>query len=186
MLKVTIKQATPWSRALDAARFTVNKEMLHKEPSDTWKKSMLLAEHSPIRLVEYDIIIEDLTNESMGHLVRHHAGLEKFVATLRDDRSGIDPIKVTYLTPRKILLSCNTQALINISRKRLCNKAHRDTIIVWNAVKKEMEKVDPIMADAMVRECVYRGFCPEPASCNFDKTSVFLTNLMNYRNGRKD
>ena len=58
-MKIEIKQITPWSRALDAARWTVNKDLTGKEPSDAWKSKMLIAEHSPIRLVEYDIFIKD-------------------------------------------------------------------------------------------------------------------------------
>ena len=54
-MTVEVTQETSWKRALDAARFTVGKEPLDKEPSDVWKANMLLAEHSPIRLVEFDI-----------------------------------------------------------------------------------------------------------------------------------
>ena len=53
-------QATTWKRALRAARVTVGKKDLDKEPSDTWKARMLLAEHSPIRLVEFDVRIENI------------------------------------------------------------------------------------------------------------------------------
>ena len=53
MIKVTrLNAVTSWSRALNAARRTVGKSALKKEPSDSWKAKMLLAEHSPIRLVE--------------------------------------------------------------------------------------------------------------------------------------
>lgn len=53
-------QATSWKRALRAARVTVGKKDLDKEPSDTWKARMLLAEHSPIRLVEFDVRVENI------------------------------------------------------------------------------------------------------------------------------
>ena len=52
--------ATSWKRALNAARKTVGKQPLNKEPSDGWKAWMLLAEHSPIRLVEYDLSFEKI------------------------------------------------------------------------------------------------------------------------------
>lgn len=52
--------ATSWKRALNAARKTVGKPPLDKEPSDGWKAWMLLAEHSPIRLVEYDLSFEKI------------------------------------------------------------------------------------------------------------------------------
>ena len=53
-------QATSWKRALRAARATVGKTDTDKEPSDTWKAKMLLAEHSPIRLVEFDVRVENI------------------------------------------------------------------------------------------------------------------------------
>lgn len=52
-MTVEVIQETPWKRALNAARRTVGKAPLDKEPSDKWKDSILFAEHSPIRLVEY-------------------------------------------------------------------------------------------------------------------------------------
>lgn len=61
MINITrVFQATPWKRALRAARRTVGKPDLDKEPSDGWKARMLLAEHSPIRLVEFDVSIEGI------------------------------------------------------------------------------------------------------------------------------
>ena len=48
---VTVTQETSWKRALNAARRTIGKEPLDKEPSKSWKAKILLAEHSPIKLV---------------------------------------------------------------------------------------------------------------------------------------
>jgi hypothetical protein len=53
-------QATTWKRALRAARVTVGKADTDKEPSDLWKARLLLAEHSPIRLVEFDVRVENI------------------------------------------------------------------------------------------------------------------------------
>ena len=65
MIKVTrLNAVTSWNRALNAARRTVGKSALKKEPSDSWKAKMLLAEHSPIRLIEYEWMG---TNTSMGN-----------------------------------------------------------------------------------------------------------------------
>ena len=83
-MKVEIVQETFWKRALNAARKTVGKEPLDKEPSDKWKDSILYAEHSPIRQVEYDIQMEGIPNFVSVHLVRHHEGCEKFVHSNRE------------------------------------------------------------------------------------------------------
>lgn len=78
MIKVTrLNAVTSWSRALNAARRTVGKSALKKEPSDSWKAKMLLAEHSPIRLVEYEWTWEQIPQWVTVHFVRHHIGCEK-------------------------------------------------------------------------------------------------------------
>lgn len=52
MSKITrMERVTPWRRALNAARRTAGKLPLDKEPTKKWEAQMLLAEHSPIRLV---------------------------------------------------------------------------------------------------------------------------------------
>lgn len=57
---VKCTMATTWKRALIAARQTIGKDELDKEPTKKWWASMLLAEHSPIRLVEYDFKWKDI------------------------------------------------------------------------------------------------------------------------------
>lgn len=49
-----------WKRVLNAARRTVGKKPIDKEPSDNFKAKILLAEHSPIRLLEFDWTWEDI------------------------------------------------------------------------------------------------------------------------------
>lgn len=79
-------------------------------------------------------------------------------------------------------LEANTQALINMSRKRLCSQASPETRQVMQEMKNEVSKSDSIVAKAMVKECIYRGFCPEINSCGYDKTEAFKKELDEYRN----
>ena len=74
-----------WIRVVNAARRTWGKMPIDHEPSDKFKREILLAEHSPIRLLEYDFTIEDIRQCVTVHLVRHHEGCEKFVHTQRQD-----------------------------------------------------------------------------------------------------
>jgi thymidylate synthase ThyX len=183
-MKIYAKQITTWQRALNAARATVGKKPIDKEPSDEWKDKMLMAEHSPIRLVEYDIYLEDIPSFVATHLVRHHIGCEKFVVTNREDRRNVNPEEVNRLTPVDMMMTCNAQALINISRKRLCNCASKETREVWQAVKNAIAEIDPIMARRMCRECVYRGFCPEMKPCGFVDTNKYIEEMIEYFKGK--
>lgn len=176
--------ATTWKRALNAARKTVGKKSLDKEPSDSWKAKMLLAEHSPIRLVEYDISFENIKQWVTTHLVRHWLGFIPFVHSQREDRRVLDVPRDEL--PQGALndmdFSVNAQAMINISRKRLCNKASPDTKDAWQKVVKAVGEIDPIMAEKCVPNCVFRGFCPEIESCGYVNTQAYQDALKKYRN----
>lgn len=188
--KITrMEQVTSWNRALNAARRTIGKEPLPKEPSDSWKAKIILAEHSPIRLVEYDWTWEQIRQWVTAHLVRHHEGCEKFVHSQRADRRElpIERDKMPQGAVNDMDMTANAQALINISRKRLCNCASPETRKAWQQVKEEIRKIDPVLADKMVPECLYRGFCPEwMNSCGYSKTKKYQEDLEKYRNTQYD
>ena len=184
-----LEQVTSWSRVLNAARRTIGKESLNKEPSDSWKAKMLLAEHSPIRLLEYDWSWGEIRQWVTAHLVRHHEGCEKFVHTQRGDRRKILEdygVETRDELPQGALndmdMTANAQALINISRKRLCNCASKETREAWTQVKEAIAKIDPVLASKMVPECLYRGFCPEFINpCGYSKTEKYQNDLKKYR-----
>ena len=186
---VRMEQVTLWNRVLNAARRTIGKAPITKEPSDSWKAKMLLAEHSPIRLLEFDWSWFDIRQWVTAHLVRHHEGCEKFVHTQRGDRRKILEeynVETRDELPQGALnsmdMTANAQALINISRKRLCNCASKETREAWKQVKEAIREVDPVMASKMVPECIYRGFCPEFLSpCGFSKTEQYELELIKYR-----
>lgn len=175
--------ATSWKRVLNAARRTVGKEYLDKEPSMSWKAKVLLAEHSPIRLLEYDFGWKKIRQWVTAHMVRHHEGCEKFVHTQRGDRRVLpcDRDHIFQGAKNDMDMTCNAQAMINISRKRLCNCASKETREAWKLVMDELNKIDPILRHKCVPECVYRGFCPELKSCGFSKTNQFKKDLADYR-----
>lgn len=181
-MEVIIKQVTTWERVVDATRMTVDKAPLGKEPSETFKRKILMAEHSPIRLLEFDITFKDIPHFVAMHLVRHTQGVEKFVATQREDRTGVPREERKQTDLVNCQFSVNAQALINISRKRLCRCADNETIKVWTAVKTAMWDIDPIIAEQMVPNCIYRGFCPEIAGCGFANTDNFDHQVWKYRN----
>ena len=123
---------------MNAARLTAGKTPLDKEPSNKWKRKMLLAEHSPIRLVEYDGIWDFIKMWVTTHLVRHHVGVEKFVSTQRTDRNpdlmDLDRDEIPQGLENTMMISANAQGLINMSRKRLCSCASTETRQAWKAL----------------------------------------------------
>lgn len=182
-MKVELKNIKgTWEEVANRARTTVSKGELGKEPSDKFKKKILMAEHSPIRGLIYCFKISNLKSWVATHFVRHHVGVEKWVSTQRTDRTGINRDELSQGEEVTMELEANAQALINMSRKRLCSQASPETRQVMREMKNEVSKKDSIVAKVMVKECIYRGFCPEMNGCGYDKTETFKKELDEYRN----
>lgn len=201
-LKVEVVQETSWSRALDAARRTSGQRPLNKIPSDEWKKMVLMAEHSPIKLVEYRISFFLLRQWVGVHLLRHEHTIpmihsqrgdrneetlkyaEKIMAIIGDDINGCSGNTARDYLPQGVRndqdFYVNAQTLINISRKRLCACASKETREAWSLVRDAIREQDPVMAAFMVPNCIYRGRCPERQSCGYYQTPAFDKALNEY------
>lgn len=171
-----------WDEVKALALYTLNLKPVSIVNND-FKYLVLKDEHSPIRLRSFLIEISDIESFIIGHFVRHHVGVEKFVKSLRSDIKGTDDATITRETKNSFLLLSNIQGLINISRKRLCKgTAHPKTVKVWESVKQEIEKVDAEVASVMVVECIYRGFCTKRNKCcGYVNSDKFKTELTKYR-----
>lgn len=168
-----------WQEIKDATMNTISKET-GVYPDSTWKLKLIRSEHSPIRKLKFSWRWE-LPYWVSVHFCRHKIGIEHWVCTQRTDRTGVDRSEL----PQGALVSheceADAQALINISRKRLCSCASPETRQAWKLVKDEVAKCEPELAHCMVKECIYRGYCPEMFGCGFDKTEQFKKELEAYR-----
>lgn len=108
-------------------------------------------------------------------------GIEKYISTQRSDRTGIDRDKLPQDSLVDMELDLNAQALINISRKRLCNQAHKETKAVWQAILDIIKDEMPELYSVCVPECIYRGFCPEMKCCGYCNTEEYKKRLEEYR-----
>lgn len=171
-----------WQGIKDATMNTIGKTT-GKYPDSEWKRKLIMAEHSPIRRLKFYWRWSNIKYWVSVHLVRHKIGIEHWVATQRTDRTGIDRNEIPQGALVNHAAEADAQAMINISRKRLCMCASSDTRKAWQKVKDNVAKVEPELASCMVRECVYRGFCPEMYPCGFSKTEAFKKELSEYRKG---
>lgn len=165
-----------WREVADAARGTVGMEDGIGEPSSKWKKQILLAEHSPIRILQVSARWIDLPSWVSVHFVRHKIGIEHWVKSQREDKTGIarHSLPQDALVTHRFLI--NAQAIINISRKRLCTKAAFETREAWKLFIAELQNM-PELYSACVPECVYRGFCPEFKSCKYINTYDYFESM---------
>ena len=171
-----------WQDVKDATMNTIGKDT-GKYPDSNWKRRLIMAEHSPIRLMKFQWRWDDIPYFVSTHFVRHKIGIEHWVKTERTDRTGVDRNTLPQTNPVNHECEADAQALINISRKRLCNCASKETTKAWQLVKDKVTNVEPELASCMVKECVYRGFCPEMFGCGFDKTEQFKREVIEYRKG---
>lgn len=160
-MKITVKALTGREEVNRAAEMTTHGQQV-KASLRSWYKS----EHSPVRAREFWIEMDGIPTFVSVHLVRHKIGVEHFVMSNRDDRGGAGNETVNRLTPVNHGMKINAEAIINMSKKRLCYKSSKQTVATWMRVKNAVEKVDPSLAAFMVPTCVYRnGLCPEFSEC---------------------
>ena len=176
-----LKVKGTWREVADAARTTIRREEGEGEPSSRWKKRILLAEHSPIRKLCFNWKWIDLPYWVSVHFVRHKFGIEHFVSTQRTDRTGED--RNSKSQDAAVVHECfaNAQAVMFISRRRLCGQASPETRAAWKAVVDEIAKKEPEVASCCVPECVYRGFCPEFKPCGYCGTPAWEKAVADYR-----
>lgn len=170
-----------WQGIKDATMNTIGKSK-GSYPTSEWKRKLLLSEHSPIRKMQISWRWTDLKSWVSVHFVRHWLGIVHFVSTKRTDRTGISRDELPQNTLVNHECQGNAQALINISRKRLCHCASLETRQAWSAFKDEVKIIEPEIASVMVKECIYRGFCPEMFPCGYSDTKAFKDELIEYRN----
>ena len=189
-MEVKIIKTVGWDVAFASALWTVHKESNGKEPSETWKAKACIAEHSMLADVRFIVELKNIPTWVSQHLARHDvfAGHTlrdtkdvHYVATQRTDRTGVDRKKLPQDTPVDHRISLSAKDFITISRLRLCTCASKETREVWRAILDELAKTEPTLAKLCVKNCVYRGFCPEFTTCGYTSNRKFADELLMYR-----
>lgn len=179
-MRIEVIQHTDlWPEIKRAALNTVGKDS-DKYPTSDWKRKLIMSEHSPIRIGKIIVKLHDIPTFVSTHLVRHKHGVEHFVTSRRDDRATYEEIP-NRNTPVTHVMELNFQAILNISRKRLCCKSHITTQKVWTQVLDAIREYEPELVACCVPDCGYRGHCPEFKSCGFVNTHTFGEMVNQYR-----
>ena len=172
-----------WRDVADAARTTVNMGAGEGEPSSNYQRRLLLSEHSPIRKLVVNWKWFNLKYFVSVHFVRHKFGIEHWVRTQRTDRTGVNRDELPQGAVVEHEAEANAQAIINVSRKRLCMKASPETREAWNIFLYGLVDSEYELVSACVPDCIYRGYCYEMDSCGFFRTEAFQQELESYRRG---
>lgn len=184
-MKVELREYNDnWQSIKNATMNTIGKN-IGAYPSSRWKRRLLLSEHSPIRKLKISWRWLNLPYWVSTHFVRHKVGIEHFCSTQRSDRTNVDRNNAPQSSPVTHECEANAQAIINISRKRLCNRASPETREAWMAFLDEVvAPIEPELRSVCVPECVYRGFCPEMFPCGYSETEEYEKAVLAYREGQ--
>ena len=142
------------------------KEAPKNPPSSKLLRDVLHARHSPIRVLNFAFLIEDIPSNIATHLARHvHA--VPFVSSLRNDRQDkVDGDAARRDTPVDIIFYCNAEELMTFANKRLCGRAAKRTQEVARIFCDAAEEAMPEIAGDLVQMCVHNGgVCHEIESC---------------------
>lgn len=166
MIKIIKYYTDNWQEIKDATMTTIGLKT-GKYPTSDWKLKLLISEHSPIRRLRIKWKWEALKSWVSVHFVRHKFGIEHQVSTKRTDRTGVnrDELRQDELVVHEF--DANAQAIINISRRRLCYQASKETREAWINFLNELKDIESELHTVCVPECVYRCGCPEVFKCNF-------------------
>lgn len=159
-----------WQDVIDDCRVTVGKDKLGKDPSKTFKKNILISEHSPIRSLSVRWRWKNIPSWVATHFSRHK--WECFIKTQRSDRTGEDRNKLPQDSPVMMTGEANSQHLIDMARKRLCHMASPETRKYMEELKTSIHIVEPELSDVLVPNCVYRCGCPEPMECGWYRAMI--------------
>ncbi len=135
-------------------------------PSSGLLRGLLKARHSPIRVLNFAFLCEDVPSNIATHFARHvHA--VPFVSSLRNDRQArMDGDVAPRNTPVSMILYVNAEELQVIANKRLCGKAAEKTQELCRMMCDAATQAMPELAGLLVPMCVRcGGVCYEPESC---------------------
>lgn len=155
-----------WQEVVDDCRVTVAKPPLGKEPSEKWKRDILISEHDPIRDIEIKFRWRNIPYWIAMHWKTHI--WRSRTNTQRNDRQvNYDRNKAPQDSPVDFVGDANVQHQIDTWRKRLCYMAAKETREYAEDYKTTLHGVEPPIADVLVPNCIYRCGCPESNGCGW-------------------
>lgn len=168
-MEVKVTRLSSWEQVANLARRTMWKDGLGREPTSDWKSRIVLAAHSPIYSMFYQIDWTWLPRWIADEFVRHHVGATPYMSSQRPDRSpgGTPRSELTQEDPVNLTMVLNAQSFLDISRKRLCRQAAAGAREAWRRTLDALRDIgETELYDHCVPECVHQGgFCPEMRCC---------------------
>ena len=146
---------------------TIGKTDMPKNgPSEQLLHDCLNARHTPIRVLNFAFLVEDIPSNISTHLARHVHAVPA-IGSLRNDRQDkINGDEAPRNTPVPMIFYCNAEELMIVANKRLCSMAAAKTRHVVKAMCEAAEEAMPELSGLLVPMCEYHGnVCHEIHGC---------------------
>lgn len=159
--------AEDWDEVKRRALVTAGLKKVKTPPSFEWRQKMLLARHSPIRYLTISFYIEGLPYWVSNELCRHHAGIEKFVKSQRNDRQDdYDRNAARQDAPVNLIVDFNAEGFLTFCNKRLCGKASAEMQKLALEMARQLTQSNPEFKGLLVPMCTHcGGVCYELEPC---------------------
>lgn len=92
------------------------------------------------------------------------------------------PERFDRYAPTNLAMLINAEAIMDMSAKRLCAKASKETREIWQKTLELIEEVDPDLVKFCRKPCVLSGVCRESKSCGYMASESYLTERRLYKN----
>ena len=171
MKTILNRKLLDWTAVKNRCRRTMGKDATDNEPSEKFRRTLLISEHSPIRLIEFDWSWKNIPYWVSTEWSRHK--FEKFISSQRDDRVSSDTPRGEKPQDAPVSFDgyANMQNLIDAWRKRLCRNATKEARELAEDFKITLMSDTESFEEGrvLVPHCVYRCGCPEPKTCGWWK-----------------
>ena len=135
---------------------------LQRDAKDKQDKTVATFEKTEELLNKY-FVMKDVIPETMEALLDDLITYKRYIEhgyKAEDARSVLPNATKTNIT-----MSLNYRELIHICNLRLCTRAQLEIRQLFQAIKKEVEKVDERLASLLVPSCEIHGMCFEDKCC---------------------
>ena len=158
-MKITVTKLTDATEVKRAMLATQGKKLKTTGISDDTMQVQLLGLHSTLEGYIFNVLIEGCKEREHTHIVRHEE-IGKYVSTARPDWSD-----ESTQDSRLILLRIPADRLIEICSRRLCGAAWKGTREIFYEIKKQVEKLDPLLWRYLTPPCSKTNYCTEVRAC---------------------
>ena len=183
-----VKRLVGWEDVYEAAMVTIKnkKAFIDKVPESYWKFQILKAEHSPINVLQFSWKWADIPYWVSMELRTHRIGIaqDEYQHWIRSQRIEKDRGSIRQDAPVSHIAQANAQAIINVSKKRLCLRASKAAREAWQMFLTALQPMEPEIVKCCIPMCIYRGWCPEgDRTCGNSQSKNFKLSVNDYRFG---